>query len=333
MILGEDGDDLFLTTAVQAMSSAGAQADAGAALDTLGWWDLLPELADMEARRAVFAVFRAQGRTLAASPALGGIVAQPYAERTGQAPGSVVAALRRRSPRRGFVWTLVGDPGGRSVLFDVPGEGSYLLDEVGGEDVEVPGRLPVRELTVDLSTQRPVLPEDEAAPLRTRSTYLGRVAASAEMLGAAEQAVELALEHAGVREQFGQPIGGFQAVRHLLAWAKTDTVALDAVVREALLLLDTPPARFDEVLKALAGRNGRRACERALQVLGGIGFTAEHDHHHHHSRVLLLDALLGTSGDLSHGLGAWLRTTGADPGFAAAILVPSDRGGSGWSSD
>jgi hypothetical protein len=321
VILGEDGDDMFLTTAVQAMRGG----DGTAALDALGWWELLPELSDEEARRAVFAVFRAQGRTLAASPALGGIVAQPYLAPAGVPAGSVVAALRRRSPRRGPVWVLVGDPSDRSLLFDVPGEGAYLVDVAAvdrRDDVTVPGRLPLCEVTVDLSGRQPFLAEKDAAAVRATSTYLGRVAAAAEMLGAAEQAVDLAAEHAGAREQFGQPIGTFQAVRHLLAWAKTGCVALDTVWREALLLLDNPPPRFDEVLKALAGRNGRRACERSLQVLGGIGFTAEHDHHHHHSRVLLLDALLGTSADLSHGLGAWLRTSGTDPGFAAAVLVP-----------
>jgi len=123
--------------------------------------------------------------------------------------------------------------------------------------------------------------------------------------------------------QFGQPIGTFQAVRHLLAWAKTDCTAIDAVVRKALLLLDRPPPHYGEVLKALAGRNGRRACERSLQVLGGIGFTAEHVHHHHHSRVLALDALLGSSAALTHDLGTWLRTSGDDPRFASAVLVPS----------
>ena len=79
------------------------------------------------------------------------------------------------------------------------------------------------------------------------------------------------------------------------------------------------------MVKALAGRNGRRACERSLQVLGGIGFTAEHAHHHHHSRVLLLDSLLGTSAELSHDLGAWLRTTGDDPGFTRAVLLAGTR--------
>ena len=70
------------------------------------------------------------------------------------------------------------------------------------------------------------------------------------------------------------------------------------------------PPRYGEVAKALAGRNGRKACERSLQVLGGIGFTTEHEHHHHHSRVLALDALLGTSAGLTRQLGAWLRTAG-----------------------
>jgi alkylation response protein AidB-like acyl-CoA dehydrogenase len=106
-----------------------------------------------------------------------------------------------------------------------------------------------------------------------------------------------------------------------LAWARTDCVAVEAAVNQGVALLDDPPPRHDEVTKALAGRNGRRACERSLQVLGGIGFTAEHPHHHHHSRVLLLDALLGSSAALARGLGAWLRTERPDPGYPAAALT------------
>jgi hypothetical protein len=56
-------------------------------------------------------------------------------------------------------------------------------------------------------------------------------------------------------------------------------------------------------------------------VLGGIGFTAEHDHHDHRARVLALDALLGPSAALIPPLGACLRSTGADPGFASTVLL------------
>jgi alkylation response protein AidB-like acyl-CoA dehydrogenase len=83
----------------------------------------------------------------------------------------------------------------------------------------------------------------------------------------------------------------------------------------------TPP-RYDEVVKALAGRNGRRVCENALQVLGAIGFTAEHAHHHFHSRVLALDSLLGTATELTRGLGAWVRETRCDPALPASVLLP-----------
>lgn len=313
----DDWDDEFLTVACQVMRAP----DGGDALEALGWWDCVGHLDDRDAREAVFAVFRAQGRTLASSPALGGLLAQPFLDGTAMAPGSVVA-VTRRSSRRGPTWVLVGDPGPRRLLFPDPDRGVFVIDAgvVELAPIVVAGRLTLHEVHVDLAAHEPILPGVDQEGPWVRSAYVGRVATAAEMLGAAEQAVALAVEHAGQREQFGRPIGTFQAVRHLLAWAKTDCVAIDAALRKALLLLDDPPTRYDEAVKALAGRNGRRACERSLQVLGGIGFTAEHDHHHHHSRVLALDALLGTSAELTHTLGTWLRTTPDSPAYAAELL-------------
>lgn len=308
-------DDEFLAVACQAMDTP----DGDAALQTLGWWDLLPHLDDPEARAAVFGVFRAQGRVLGASPALGGVLAQPFLAATGLEPGSVVAAAPREATGGRIAWTLIGKPGDRHVLIPDPDKGVLVID---GSDaqlsaIEVPGRFEAFEVIVD-----PATAAQSAAPeLFGSSMWLGRVAAAAEILGAAEGAVELSRQYACDREQFGQPIGKFQAVRHLLAWATTDCVAVDAVLNEAIAMLAQPVDRFDQVTKALAGRNGRRACERALQVLGGIGFTAEHVHHHHHSRVLFLDALLGNSAELSRSLGAWLRSDAADPGFPQAILL------------
>jgi len=109
-------------------------------------------------------------------------------------------------------------------------------------------------------------------------------------------------------------------VRHLLAWARTDCGAVLELSRQAALLDTAAPPRLDEIAKALAGRNGRRVCERALQVLGGIGFTAEQGHHHFHSRVLALDAVLGSSAELVRGLGAWLRESRTDPELPRALL-------------
>lgn len=300
----------FLATARVAV-----RRDTGAAaLDSLGWWDLLGQFDDRVLRFGVFHLLRAQGHELADTPALGAIAAAPYLDAAGLEPGTAIAAVVHSSPRRGDVALVLGDPGGRDVLVDLPGRPLALYPATAlGRRRAVPGRLAVTEVDLRGPSRTLDLAETEVRELRQRSLILSRIGAAAEMLGAAEGAVDLAVEYAGVREQFGQPIGTFQAVRHLLAHGETDTVALAAVVREAVLGLDTLPPHYDEVAKALAGRNARRACERSLQVLGGIGFTAEHDHHHHHSRVLLLDSLLGTSAELTRRLGARVRETGALP--------------------
>jgi len=313
-------DDEFLGAAVRAMAAE----QGGDALEALTWWDLLPGVdQDDVAAAAVVAALRAQGRELADTPALGGLLAQPFAAALDLEGDGCVAAIARTSRSGGLRWVLTGDVAGRQILFDVPGRGTHVVDEGDVEQVlvEVPGRLRVAEVGVDLDGRTPELPDEVADGLRARATYLGRLGAAAEMLGAAERVVALATEYATVREQFGRPIGTFQALRHLLAWGTTECVAVEAVVRRAVDVRDEPPPHFGEAVKALAGRNGRRACERALQAFGGIGFTAEHDHHHFHSRVLVLDSLLGSSAELTHGLGGWLRTSGADPQYPAAILA------------
>ncbi|MFC5754466.1 acyl-CoA dehydrogenase family protein [Actinomadura rugatobispora] len=318
-LLAEGADDAFVDAASRALRAG----DGGDPLTSLGWWDLLTELADLTARQAALALFRAQGRELADSAALGALMAQPFLDLTGLSPGKLVAAIPRRSARRGERLVVVGDVAGRSLLIDRPGHGADVVaaDEVELRTVAVAGRLTIREIDREPPAAVPAVPEDRAAPARARGRFLGRIAAALEILGAAEAGLLLAAEHAAAREQFGRPIGTFQAVRHLLAWALTDLAAVDGVTATAVRLDGDTPPRHDQVVKALAGRNGRRVCQRTLQVLGAIGFTAEHDHHHFHSRVLALDALLGTSTELTHGLGTWVRETRTDPALPAAALL------------
>jgi hypothetical protein len=316
--------DEYLATAGQAMRTSGGVG----ALDSLGWWDLLAHLGEPDLRTAVFAVFRAQGRELVSSPALGGLLAQPYLEAAGLEPGTVVATVPRTAARAHPVLMAVGDVNQRMLLLDRPGHGATVAepDAVVLRPVHLPGRLTLHEVHVDPTRMAVTIDEARARVARDRSAFLGRVALALEIVGAAEGALALAVDHATHREQFGQPIGRFQAVRHLLAWARTDCVAIETVARQAVTLDSAAPPHYGEVVKALAGRNGRRACERSLQVLGAVGFTAEHDHHHHHARVLALDALLGTSTALIPPLGAWLRSTGADPRFASTVLLGEPSG-------
>jgi hypothetical protein len=319
----ETGDE-FLGAARQALRRAsGAEA-----LHRLGWWDLLEELDDPDARGAVFALFRAQGRELASSAALGALMAHPYGADDGAGPASMAAALTRHSVRRGQVTLVVGDLPTERLLVDRPGSGAIV---VGVEDIELrpvhlPGRVVLHEVQVGPGAPHMTIAEAVAEPARCRSRFLGRIAIALEILGAAEGALALAVDHARDREQFGRPIGSFQAVRHLLAWAETECVAVAAVGHQAVALDRTAPPRFDGIVKALAGRNGRRVCERALQVLGAVGFTAEHDHHQFHSRVLMLDSLLTPSAALTRELGAALRLGQVDPRMPAGLLLP----GASW---
>ena len=121
--------------------------------------------------------------------------------------------------------------------FDQPGRGVAVVDVDAVElrPVDVPGRSVVHEVEVDLTAHPLAIgggrgrPGPRAEPLPRSGRPPRR-----RSLGAAERAVDLAVEHAGNREQFGKPIGTFQAVRHLLAWAKTDCIALDSVIRKAV---------------------------------------------------------------------------------------------------
>ncbi|MCK9923739.1 acyl-CoA dehydrogenase [Frankia sp. AgPm24] len=315
----ESPDREFLEAAGAALRGTGPGEDP---LEALGWWDLLAEFDDRDARGAALALFRAQGRELADTAALGALIAQPYLAAAGAEPGTLVAVIVRRSAR-GERLLAVGDVAGRTLLVDRPGQGASVIAAEKTElvPVTVPGRLTLHEVRVDDAALTPAIAEAEAAAVRARAVCLGRIGTSLEILGAAEGTLALAVAYAASREQFGRPIGTFQAVRHLLAWAQTDSVALESVVTTAVALDAAAPERHDEVVKALAGRNGRRICERAMQVFGGIGFTAEHDHHHFHSRVLALDALLGTSAELTHTLGAWWRESRADPSASARALL------------
>ncbi|HYE93692.1 MAG TPA: acyl-CoA dehydrogenase, partial [Terriglobales bacterium] len=105
---------------------------------------------------------------------------------------------------------------------------------------------------------------------------LGAVGAAAEMLGAARRCLDMAVDYAKVREQFGQPIGSFQAIRHKCAEMLLEVENSHAAVYYAAWALD---AKADDaelaasVAKAYVGDSARKVCGEAIQVHGGIGFT------------------------------------------------------------
>jgi alkylation response protein AidB-like acyl-CoA dehydrogenase len=122
------------------------------------------------------------------------------------------------------------------------------------------------------------------------------VGAAAEMLGAARRCMEMSIEYAKVRHQFGQPIGAFQAIKHACAEMLLEVENSHAATYYAAWALDagSPDAALAvSAAKAYVGDASRKVCGSSIQVHGGIGFTWEYDLHLYVKRAKHLEPLYG----------------------------------------
>jgi alkylation response protein AidB-like acyl-CoA dehydrogenase len=117
-----------------------------------------------------------------------------------------------------------------------------------------------------------------------------------EAVGVAQKALELGVEYVSAREQFGKKIGTYQAVSHPLA----DTYVETELARSLAYWAAWCVAEDDEqapvavaAAKAQAAETAVAACERSIQVHGGIGFTWEHVLHEYYKRALAIQAYGG----------------------------------------
>src|SRR5438067_4788069 len=125
----------------------------------------------------------------------------------------------------------------------------------------------------------------------------GAALVAASLLGIAEAVTDMAVAYAKQREQFGRPIGSFQAVKHLLADMLTRAEVARAAVYAAGVTLDDPgvgdPARAVAAAKLIAGEAAFLNGKACIQVHGGMGFTWEVDAHLYLKRARVLDTLFG----------------------------------------
>ncbi|MFJ9150730.1 acyl-CoA dehydrogenase family protein [Streptomyces sp. NPDC102270] len=128
------------------------------------------------------------------------------------------------------------------------------------------------------------------------------VALAAEQVGVASRALDMAVEYARVRHQFGRPIGSFQAVKHLLADVLLEVESARAAAHYALLAAEDAenPQNADAELPAVASLAKAfcsdacvQAAEENIQVHGGIGFTWEHPAHLYLKRAKTSQLLFG----------------------------------------
>ena len=228
--------------------------------------------------------------------------------------------LRAEVAAGGASWTLAFGPlvpdldiADRVAM--VGGDGIYELD---GAEREV---LATSDVTRTLGVVRGGDPGRRLADsgvleeIRHRSL----AALALEACGVARRALEYAIEHAQTREQFGRPIGVYQAVSHPLADAYTRL----ELARSLSLWAGWCVAESDEqapiasaAAKAFAAEAAVQICETAIQVHGGIGFTWEHVLHRLYKRALWIESFASSGTTLRAEVAAsLLDATGAGSGI------------------
>jgi hypothetical protein len=151
-------------------------------------------------------------------------------------------------------------------------------------------------------------------PLPLAALHAGWRALGWWLVGASRAMLSLARQHAVDRVQFGRHISSFQAIRHRLAETLVAIEGAEATLQAAQQ--DDPDGLASLLAKAAAGQAALTTARHCQQVLGGIGFTAEHPLHHHVKRSLILDGLLGNARELTQQAGKSLRNKGFAPRLA-----------------
>ena len=137
---------------------------------------------------------------------------------------------------------------------------------------------------------------------RTHARALMSTLLSAECIGVARWATDTASAYAKIREQFGRPIGQFQAIKHKCAGMIAETERATAAVWDAARAIDdgSPDSAYEfaaAVAATLAPVAAQHCTQDCIQVHGGIGFTWEHDTNVYYRRAIVLAACFGRAAD------------------------------------
>ena len=175
----------------------------------------------------------------------------------------------------------------RSLAFVRPGQPGLVISALDGLDPScAPGRVDLENVQLK---EDDLLAGPQAEAALATALDLAAVASTAEALGAASEALEMAIAYSHDREQFGRPIGSFQSLQHLVAEHHVMRETAWSTIwyaAEALEEASGEATMACAVAKSHGAATAKAVTEAALQVLGGIGFTREHDFHLLYRRAL-----------------------------------------------
>jgi hypothetical protein len=285
------------------------------------------QLLDEASREAVSALFDALGRTGSTSTELQDVLLQPLtglfdgataahcvvlprigAAVSGSLDGDTVILSGLVIGRRPATVFLAPVAAGHDTVWVILADPSALTTRAAAG---LDPALAITELSAAGVAATVVSRGAQASMLWKAAATAGRRALGYQIVGAVGAMIDLAVEHACNRAQFGRSIGSFQAVRNRLAEAHVARTAAAAALEMAWEADDEYLAGM--LAKSLAGRSARIAATHCQQVLAGIGFTAEHPFHRYLARALVLDSLLGSTTELRRAIGQQLVSTGTIP--------------------
>jgi alkylation response protein AidB-like acyl-CoA dehydrogenase len=189
---------------------------------------------------------------------------------------------------------LVPDADSAEVIVLIGSDGSTSVVDAASAEVE-----PFE--TMDRTRRFARVRADGGEPLGGDCFAAGdriATALAAETVGVAQKAMEMAVEYARDRKQFGRPIGSYQAVSHRCAQMLLEVEGSRSAAYYAGWCADAEPeslAAAASMAKAYSSDAGWRVCGSSLQVHGGIGFTWEHDLHFYLKRAKTNAMLFGSA--------------------------------------
>jgi hypothetical protein len=274
-------------------------ADVDAALETLGWREMLGDNPD----DAIDIVFGALGAANAAGTALDDVLASalgrpaspdlavmlpPFA--AWDPPGRIEAdAIRAHGLATGRVVTA------REILLVYGTDAepwSVIVPATDAETATVRGIDPIGGMnTVRVRTGLRAAARLDPSAWQS-AVARGRRAVAHQIEGACRTMLDLARTHSLERVQFGRPVARFQAVRHRLA---ESLVAVEALAAALSAAREEPSPDTARLAKAIAGRTAHTVARHCQQVLAGIGFTGEHRFHRLLKRTMALEGLFGSA--------------------------------------
>jgi alkylation response protein AidB-like acyl-CoA dehydrogenase len=169
------------------------------------------------------------------------------------------------------------------------GNGGWTREEIADAGLSFLDQAVLLEEAGRLNLGESLFDEDRSEPEQLAMLCL-------EAVGIASKGLELGVEHAKNREQFGRRIGVYQAVSHRLADTYVETELARSLAYWAAWCVAEQDEQQDVAVaaaKAFCGDAAVAACERSIQVHGGIGFTWEHVLHSYYKRALWIQAFGG----------------------------------------